>query len=126
MEQLDEILTKIRDELIEAGKARDAEDPPPSGLPFEEPPQEYSVKHPDAWHKLLFGLVCQSRGLLTYRKPIDGPTMSHVKATKFVFEQQVWPEFMNHGAVMERQIKRLMDNMIQDIYPDLNELTIEI
>jgi hypothetical protein len=125
MEHLQEILTKIREELIEAGKKRDTEDPPRAKSPFEAPPEEYSVKHPDEWHKLLFGLVCQSCGLLTYRKPIDGPTMSHVKATKYVFEQQVWPTFMNHGAVMERQIKRMMDVMIQDIYPDLNELTIE-
>lgn len=126
MEHLNEILTKIRDELIDAGKARATQDHPPSGQPSGEQPKEYSVKHPDEWHKLLFGLVCQSRGLTTYRKPIDGPTMSHVQATKYVFEQEVWPEFMNHGAVMERQIKRLMDNMIQDIYPDLNELTVEM
>ncbi|MEM0997909.1 MAG: hypothetical protein AAGN35_12540 [Bacteroidota bacterium] len=125
MKHLEDILTKIKEELVQAGKAPGTD---PDGSQASNQgsgsQREFSIKHPDEWHKLLFGLVCRGHGLRTYRKPIDAPTISHVKTTKYHFEEIVWPDFMQHGAIVERYLKRLMDELIQDTYPDLDELTV--
>jgi hypothetical protein len=126
MKHLEDILAKIKEELVNAGKAAEG-DTDMSQLPSDHeqgPQREFSIKHPDEWHKLLFGLVCRGHGLRTYRKPVDGPKISHVKTSKYHFEEVVWPSFMRHGSVVERHLKRLMDELIQDTYPDLDELTI--
>ena len=128
MDPTAEILTKIRKEFRLAGEKREADAAKwaaTTPLPKGEI-EVFSIKHPDDWHKRLFGIVCESYGLRPFRKPMDGPRMGHVRTHEPFFKDVLWPAFMDQTAVVEHLLKLLMDEIVLDIYPDMDELTISM
>ncbi|HHG85999.1 MAG TPA: hypothetical protein ENJ82_14725 [Bacteroidetes bacterium] len=126
MNAIEEVLEKIRNEFIRAGEKRKPENTNPNEKALEPQGelQVFSIKHPDDWHKRLFGVVCESYGLRPFRKPMDGPRMGHVRTYPPIFNDILWPSFMEHTAVVEHLLKLLMDEVVLEIYPNMDELTI--
>lgn len=88
-------------------------------------PIEYKVSFDSPWKKRLFNTLCAKHGYKTYRYVRQKRTTAHVRISKSIMDDILWPEFLKYAQLLEELVEEIMKDLTQKIH-QVQEEEVEI
>lgn len=79
-------------------------------------PIEYKISLDSPWKKRLFIAICSKHGYQTYRYSRQKRTTAHVRITKSMMEEVLWPEFLQYAKILEELVEEILKDLTDKIY----------